>query len=257
MTSQRNRIRMTGRIVLAFVALGLCSCNVYKSELCRSYVSSYNNLRSIRLEETPSHPGCISIMCGNDRPYVNFNMFSTGKDLDEYDRLCHKHNDLSYNKYRSFHASNASEGAVYNDKDFESIEVFSDKDFDELHPAGASLADIVRFVSWSPSRYIGSGYSEFYHYDPSFLSGTFQSVMRTYCTGETFSPQTDATCYPIDKMLVGLNPDDLILLGQDSPWLIGVLCFEARPSESERYKITVRMTTDSGAVFEESCTKIF
>ena len=245
---------MTGRIMFAFVALGLCSCDVYKPELCRSYVSSYNNLRSIRLEETPSHPGCISIMCGNDRPHVDFNMFSTGKDWDEYDRLCHKHNDLSYNKYRSFHASDASEGAVYNDKDFKSTEVFSDKDFDELHPAGSSLADIVRFVSWSPAQYIRSGYSEFYHYNPSFLSGTFQSVMRTYCTGETFSPQTDATCYPIDKMLVDLNPEDLILLGKDSPWLIGVLCFEAKPSESGKYRITVRMTTDSGEGFEESCT---
>lgn len=43
--------------------------------------------------------------------------------------------------------------------EFSGIDIFSDRDFDAAHPAGASLSDIVRIVGASPYRYIRNGYT--------------------------------------------------------------------------------------------------
>lgn len=250
---------INGCCVLAAV-LSLCGCDVYKPRLCRSYVSCYCNLRTIKLtmipekESTriPSNLKCILICPGNDRPVVEFSLFSTENEKDEYDRLCIKHNDLNYNQYRLFLMHIASESLAYIDKDFASMDITSDKDYNPAHPAGTDLSDIVRFMSWSPYRFIQSGYSQFYHYDSSDVSKSFSLVMPIYFDKKWFSNGTDATCYPIDKMVDELRPEDLILLGHDWTWPIGILCFETLPAESGGHTITVRMTTDDGEILEDS-----
>lgn len=249
--------------ILAVLLLG--GCDMYKPRLCRSYVSCYSNLRTIRLlpiqedeaSRIPSGLKCILICPGNDIPMVEFSLFSTGKEKEEYDRLCRKHDDLNYNKYRSFLGNIASESLEYIDKDFTSIEIISDKDYDSNHPAGTGLSDIVRFMSWSPYRFIRSGYSRYYHYRSSDVSESFKSVMPIYFGKEWFRGETDATCHPVDKMANELRQEDLILLGHDWTWPIGILCFETMPDEAGEHTITVKMTTDAGDILEDSIAVSF
>lgn len=69
--------------------------------------------------------------------------------------LSEKHNDIS-----------SPIGAVIGKyayvKDFESIELYSDKDFDDAHPTGTSLLDLVVVQDYSPYRYIQNGYKGFF-----------------------------------------------------------------------------------------------
>lgn len=55
----------------------------------------------------------------------------------------------------------------------------------------------------------------------------------------------DATSYPVDKLVKDLTADDLVLLGHDSPGLIGMLYFEKMP-DADRFSIAVSIGTDDG-----------
>ena len=146
---------------------------------------------------------------------------------------------------------------TYNCRDFLSIEVVCDKDFDEQHPAGASLCDIVRFMSWSPYKYIASGYSKYYNYNAWTLSEAFKELMPIYFSDEWFQESTSATCYPIDKMAKDLTPSDLILLGHNYPGFLGMLYFENGPRQPGEYTITVTLNCDDGYVISNSAKMRF
>lgn len=240
--------------IVGLMSACLIGCDRYPSRVCPSYVVFYSNMRSIDLRQVPDVAGCVMICPGGDLPAVSYSLLSEGEEKGEYDRLCRKHGDLSFNHRRQFLVPSESVG--YNDKDFVSVEITSDAAFDESHPAGANLADVVRFMSWSPCKFIDSGYAQYYHYDPSGLSDSFITVMPVYLAREFFLPETDATCYPIDKMVCDLEPEDLILLGHDD-LRIGFLKFERMPANSGNHTITVKMETDAEAVFEKSIEMTF
>jgi hypothetical protein len=149
------------------------------------------------------------------------------------------------------------DSVTYNDCDFTSIEISSDADFDEAHPAGTNLSDLVRFMSYSPYPYIMSGYKAYFHYDSAAQSESFNKYMPLYIDGEYFLSETDATCYPIDKMVKDLGPEDLILVGHDAPGLIGMLCFEQLPSSAGEHTITVKMYADNDKVLSNTIKMTF
>ena len=65
------------------------------------------------------------------------------------------------------------------------------------------------------------------------------------------------TCYPIDKLVKDLAAEDLVLLGYNSPGLLGLLYFEQSPSTEGEYVITVSITTDDGRTLTDSVTMTF
>lgn len=235
-------------------AVLLSGCTVYERTMCRSYITIYNNLRSIQLNLSPAAPNTILINPGSERPVVEYTMVSSGAEKEEYERLCRKHNDLSWNQYRSL-PKGMPGGLAYNDKDFVSIDVVCGTRFDDEHPAGASLGDVVRFMSWSPYRYIHSGYT-YYHYNPEDISEYFRSIIPEFLGPDLLSEQKDNCCYPIDKMLADLTAEDMILLGY-GPWYMGFLHFEKTPSEKGPYNMRVKLVADTGECFEETVEMTF
>lgn len=239
---------------VAAIALGaLTGCDVYERVKSPSYVDCYVNLESINLSVETSDPQCIRITNGTDFSlFVAYGLRSTGAEKEKYDQLCKKHNDLSYNKYVCLPPYGDFDSVTYTEYDFTEITVTSDKDYDAAHPAGESLSDIVRFMSWSPYRYILSGYSRYYHYDKSDVSDAFDTMMRIYINREYFDNATDATCYPVDKMVKDLTAGDLILLGHDYPDFLGMLYFEKKPDGEGEHNITVTMRTDTDKVLSNT-----
>ena len=245
MTTLRTKFLLT--ICGTVLALGVFTgCDpAYVQTKCPSYVVCYVDLASIKLTPEPTTPGCILIEAENDFSKT-YSLHSTGANQERYVQLCEKHKDLSYNQYRVIGGVLDMESVTYSDCDFSRIAVTADKDFDERHPAGTNLSDIVRFMSWSPYRYILSGYSAYYHYDRSDVSEAFDTVMRIYINKEFFDKSTDATCYPIDKLVKDLTGDDLTLVGGDDALaLLGMLYFEKSPENEGEYSITVRVETDN------------
>lgn len=242
----------------SIVALGLLSgCDpLYRMTKCPSYVVCYVGPDELEFATEPTNPQCIIINAGiGNTSYCG--LHSKGADKDRYNQLCQKHNDLSYNQYRLIGGSLDIESVTYLDCDFSEITVTADKDFDATHPAGANLSDLVRFMSWSPYRYITSGYSKFYHYDKADVSEAFDTLMRIYINKEYFDNATEATCYPIDKLIKDLTSDDLILLGQDSPLFLGLLYFDKTPDIKGEYNIAVTIKTDNGKVFSDTVKLTF
>lgn len=243
---------VAGQLWIVFsLTLVLSSCDpIYEMRMSQSYVTCYNELRSIQLSAIPANNGAIMINCGNDLPAVSFHLNSTGEEKEEYLRLCQKHNDLTYNQYVSVPRNRPPEKIIYNDQDFVSIEITSDSSFDDTHPEGSNLADIVRFLSWSPYKFISSGYSTYYYYDSDGLSEAFNTLMPLYYDNDHFDKDTAQTWFPVDKRVSELTSEDLILL--EGPWLIGILVFEERPKNSGSHLINVKMLSDTGKVFESS-----
>lgn len=238
----------------AVIALGLLTgCDVYEWVKSPSYVDCYVNLESINLSVESSDHQCIRITHGTDFPLIAYGLRSKGaSEKEKYDQLCKKHNDLSYNKYRSLSKHVEYDSVTYAEYDFTEITVTSDKDYDKAHPAGESLSDIVRFMSWSPYRYIMSGYSRYYHYNKSDVSDAFDTMMRIYINREYFDNATDATCYPVDKLVKDLTAGDLVLLGHDYPDFLGMLYFEKKPDGEGEHNITVTMRTDTDKVLSNT-----
>lgn len=249
-------------ITLAFMVSG---CDPETLKKCRSYVGGYIELKGIELRSKDSEPyydeydfelsRCIIISHKSILPDRFYSMESTGKDGEVYDQLCIKHSDMSYNKIRSIGLVIDST-PVYIDCDFLSIDIWSDVDFDESHPAGRSLADIVRFMSWSPYKYIKSGYSEYYHYDKADVSAAFDRSMRVFINRDYFNSVTENCRYPVDHLVKDLTPEDMILLGYNIGFL-GILYFEKEPDIKGEYYFTVSIKTDNDQVLKDTVNLIF
>ena len=168
---------------------------------------------------------------------------------EKYRDLCRKHGDVGYNRKIAYLSGR---NVVYNASDLLSVKVYSDRDFDAEHPAGSSLADIIRFLSCSPKEYIASGYKSLYRYDPELVSPGFRSTWGYYYG----RPDKETSeYYPVDKMLCDIVPEDLMLLGPDVAYnpqrahmKFFSLFFEKLPVVKDSHVITVEVTTDDGRV---------
>jgi len=254
MTNRSNRYFGIVFLIIP-VLLSFSSCNKY-SVLCPSYVVGYVEFDNIGLEDY-GVGSCIVITPAlrNSVAFTWCHLQSEGLEKDIYNDLCRKHNDLTYNRHRSINnprQGDITASVIYPASDFRSISIIADKDYDENHSAGDDLGDIVRFLSWSPMKYIRSGYSEYYHYDTSVLSRTFIRVMPNFYESECFKTETESTCFPVDELVSDLEPEDLVMLGKDYPWIMGILHFEKQPAVPGEYEITVSMTTDENEVMTSS-----
>ena len=138
---------------------------------------------------------------------------STQELVDNHKLLSQQFGDTSYNR----RTTPGIDSAIANS--FMSIEITSDAAFDENHPAGSSLSDIVcwRWASWLP--YIQSGYN-----DDWFVYGA-----------------------PTKKPLRELAVADLTLL-QDSDFFTFI--FPNTPTLATQHNITITMTTVEGEEYE-------
>ena len=234
---------LTGCDLIGLDWTGCGSFYATKKEKSPSYVVCYVNLESIRLSIDNNDARCLFINPGFHLD-VSYGLHSSGAEKKKYDQLCIKHNDISYNQYHVFMGKppRDEETVAYFACDFTEITVTADKDFDETHPAGTDLSDIVRFMSWSPYKYILSGYSKYYHYDKSDVSTTFDSMMRRYMNKECFYEKMEY--YPIDKPLKDLTAEDLILVGYKALSTLGMLYFDKLPTGEGEYEVAVTIRTD-------------
>ncbi len=227
-------------IALAAVAATtfLISCNRVDYYQADSYVGRYDDLTKITLVRNDGDAVCIDVKSDFDAQGCY------GPGDEKYSDLCRKHGDVGYNRKIAYLSGR---DVVYNASDLLSVKVYSDRDFDAEHPAGSSLADIVRFLSCSPKEYIASGYKSMYSYDAASLSEVFVTTWA-YCY---YWGRDAYECHPIDKMLSDITPEDLVLLGPGLRSLPQIyngrffsLAFVKKPSAEQVHEITVEITTE-------------
>ena len=212
-------------------------------EIFKSYINSYYDYEEFILTLTDSK----NIKVTGKTPWDLADWKSTGNQKKIYDNLCILHNDLNYNKKRGYIVS-TDWGCNYKGT-FTEISVISDKDFDEKHPAGSSLNDIVRFLSTSPKKFIDSNYKSYYDWINNY-PGNFnlENTVRDFINVRW----EDQPCYhPIDKNLSEITISDLALV----EWF--VIIFEKQPDKEKEHEITVTIKEGDGRVFTPNITMVF
>lgn len=145
------------------------------------------------------------------------------------------------------------------DKDFTAIEVVSDADFDERHPAGSRLDDLMLFCSASPWRFIRSGYSEQADWSVSDIP---QAIYHYYGTVEPYDTKNIPYYHPVYGKASEMGADDLTLLGGDDGGagrmgLIGVMTFLKEPAVGGEHNITVTLVAADGERYSASVRVTF
>jgi hypothetical protein len=215
----------------------MCNDPIIRNEaeevFLRSYVMNYYEPREIKLAVLDSGNG-ISFYFVTDWRYYGWSYTDNGSKKAIYDVLCEKNGDMTFN--RAVWIGPAHPKNEYMSTNFVSIDVVSNADFDDQHPAGTSLADVIRFNATSAKPYIDSGYVEY-----EWGSGNKTAY------------------YPIRKMLSEITPYDLVLLGDGE--LIGLgggqFVFESQPTLSKEHTFTVTFTDDEGTIMSDSIEKAF
>ena len=218
--------------ILILAVFCISSCDIYITENLRSFVWVYYEAESIRLYETDD--GNIAIDYDDIKTVCDFKSKKQQKKL--YDSLCYAHNDVGYNKtitYFPFPDDKDAAGLFIND--IVLINVVSNADFDEQHPAGTLLNDIIRFAGTSINEFLQSNY--IYQYDWNNKPANFPAESRF--TGFTYES-------PVNKLLSEITPKDLLFLTTYS-WF-GFLLFEKEPTLSKEHELTVTVVLDNGKV---------
>ena len=240
------------RLILLSIAavLLLLGCDRAKTVLFRSYITIYYYSKNIQLKITDD--GNIAIYKEYTSENVNiktasYSFKSKGEEKKRYDELCKIHNDLSYNKKRSYIV--VPIWGICSAIDFREIDVISDKDFDSEHPAGTSLKDIVRFVSISPKKFIDSGYKETFNWrrnkpkifkKESMISSMFHEETENY--------------FPINGLLKDIGKDEMQMLPEDTH---GILFFDKEPTAEKEHTLTVTIDIGERKKLVRTITKVF
>lgn len=242
-------------LLLAFVVISTYGCDLAKPVKCQHFVLTYDYVEDIILKYNVYGKGEIFVF-----PYFGQNgdkccdFLSKGDSYKQYIALCEKHNDMSYDHTVSVISGGDFGGPAYAKCDFTHLAVTSDKDFDASHPKGQSLNDIVRFIAFSPNKFIQSGYKKKYDYTKdNSLSNIFRQIVSIGIVSNSKLYESPQPYHPIDKLVSELEEEDLILLGYEVCSPIFCLSFEKEPEMgNETHNITITLDTDDGRTFTKS-----
>ena len=194
-----------------------CVATYYAGELSASQFKPGHPIIYFKWPHSQREDGCIA-----------YSYKSTGKDKDVYDALCAKHNDLNYNRSTRVPGSGNYPGRFaeyYHSaywKDFVGINVVSDNDFDEAHPAGTSLNDVMGCVCRTLWPYVKGGY--------------------VHVEGETY----DEDCCTIYLPTLTDLPEDVFCLVND----LNIFFTFVPESAMGTHNLTITLTADDGTIYE-------
>ena len=195
-------------VLTLLLVYGCCTTQHYIS---RSYINTYKLYDGIELSRSLSRSTKnIDININVTHRVGSFSENAADKDL--YEKICIEYGDTAYNSDIFIHNNIIPEMSNY--PHFTSINVTSDKDFDENHPAGTPLNDVIKIIYNSAYNYVSSGY---------------KSDVPMIYNNDT------------EKLLCDLQPNDLAL-GLLTP----SLAFIKEPDVLNVHTLTVECTNHTG-----------
>lgn len=215
-----------------------------------SYVTRYLSFDEIQLVQHPAYPHTSALLIEAVMNKQGYSCFSTDEDEQlKYEAKCDLYNDhggsFKWTTNQEFGCRNTQA-----DRDFVSIDIVSENDWDESHPAGTSLNDVFRFASSSPYKYIASGYKKSYFW----MNEELPEYVHKYYAGVAYDRAYDEKSMHLVHGLVSeLSSDDLILLGDCIEGMpkyvrLGALFPVNKPTGSKTHNLTLTMVDTEGNV---------
>lgn len=126
-------------------------------------------------------------------------------------------------------------------QDFTAVSVSCDRDFDEGHPAGSDLGDVIAFYSVSCYPFIRSGQKD-----------TYDWTTQKEDFSDWFLSRKDPRWSPVYKKVSELSSDDLVLLGPSlrHSCLLAKLRLLKRPSGKGAFSFRIGLTDTQGKSYE-------
>lgn len=259
----RKVITIFGFIV---VSAALCACDnnlIVNDEPTESYTDSYvieyHSLSGIEAypynTDDSAGKGIRIVSVTNGVKYGALSTDDTEKAM--YEQKCLQHGDKGYDS--TFLHYDTHYPHTFQDRDFVSIDIISDADFDTAHPTGASLNDLFYFGSSSPIAHIKSGYTLLFNWD----SASFPSYYKNYPEWVSANPlyKEDRSMFPIYGSVSEMNAENLVLLGAGDIYFnngtLAILIPAKQPEINKTHNLTITMTDTRGETFEASVTYIF
>ena len=241
------------RLILLSISAMLLStgCDVSKTRLFKSYITEYSYNKNIELKITNKGNIAIYRKYTSEDDHIktaSYSFKSKGEEKKRYDELCKIHNDLSYNKKRSYIV--VPIWGICSAIDFKEIDVVSNKDFDAEHPAGTSLKDIVRFVSISPKKFIDSGYKETFNWEKNEP----KIFKKEEDTNKLFSYSELKNYFPINGLLKDIGTDEMQMLPANTH---GILFFDKKPTAEKEHLLTVTIYIGARKKLVRTIKKVF
>lgn len=209
---------MKKTIVHVLALLFICSsCSSDKHEdghWVQHYIATYTAGEYILL---PLHEHKGFALSLDNTKFISSPDKYPGIRADRYLEIAERNGDMSYNRFADY----AWEFRTAYADNFASMHLTSDKEWDQAHPAGSSLDDLVWMNAACYDQYIRNGY-----------------------TGEG--------CNYIKKLLHQLSPDELRVVDEFN--LNPRFYFLSVPLTDEEHTLTLTITTTEGAVHRPTIT---
>lgn len=162
---KKNRI--TAIALFAILLLVACGGDYFYMFFEKSYILSYDKVKSYKAKKVADD----WIFLGTrGTPYESWCFFLDEQTKEIYNKFSESHGDTAYNKTESLCVGSKDKEfrnspmtpleQTSMGMDIQSIIITSDADYDDNHPIGTPLNDIVRCVSYSLMEYIRQGYPE-------------------------------------------------------------------------------------------------
>lgn len=226
-----------------------------------SFANSFIRLDSITAEQYDHSEFTIRIKYHTSDKYYNWYGYCYDFPISQqynktrnaiYEKMNERHCDTSFNQYCTADFLHLFSCRNYVCFDINTIDVIGSEDFDEQHPAGTSLNDLIRFVGITPSPYIKSGYVDEYDWQTGVLNERI--VESLYGQIETANSNVKYT-HLVDKPLTEVLPEDLMILGGDKDVLENLhvksctaafLVFTQKPTKGYKQPLIIKITAFDG-----------
>lgn len=238
--------RLVNLSILLLTLVLLTGCdkdnpNIRNTKRVRSFVLSFYEGKNFHIVEFPK--GLLYLAPKDTKVY---SWHHKGEKKRKYDEYCLKIGDMSYNRKHTMMGNllSVSVGREFSAESIQRIEVVSDAAWDDTHPAGSSLNDVMAFLSTNPLPYIASGYSAYVNSEPG----------PNFHFGGDFSPywwiKSDENMGKLELVEGRLSDIDFsryTLLGLSSVWEgWGVLRFISAPTKAQEHELTFTISFKDG-----------
>ncbi|MDD4820598.1 MAG: hypothetical protein PHD21_07185 [Flavobacteriales bacterium] len=232
-------------IFLALLSMITMSCSKSKGVYVRydvSYMESFINPKSpmtmefrvakaIRLQDNSLDVGSISC----ELPYSFAVLYVNNKDKQEYishltkyheikDSICLANNDINF-KETPINYDNFVSYIIFNHT---KLNVVSDVDYDDEHPAGTSLNDVLGVMYNDAGNVVKDGYPTIWRYHRD----GYKAPEKTICMADG---------YLVEKSIADFNESNVTLIGN----AIGLKVIK-KPKNTSSHNLTVTYTDDAG-----------